>query len=316
MPASTHGKDAAHPNADLRRKLIFYRLGFWLLLALWGFVVARDMRRWLQDNPDRLGWDRVEKSAPYHSQVAKIIRELRYSGRLSLLRPDVFLSVDPLKKTWTIHNLHRFGPGGEAILEEGRAGVCGQLAAYTFQKIQTLFDHRYSIRLVQAAESGYFPPPTDTHIVLRITDMSMPAKPKAYILDPSFRRYGPISDFEDYYFYSEMTYMDFMASRGPDETRPIGHTAPFLIRDQTLLSLGLKDLEGKFDADNHMLVISATRKHHYVSRMALAFRKKDGRPEDYLDEELLLKLLSREELDQLRGRLLKLFSEMRFGGRK
>jgi hypothetical protein len=300
----------AQPPADsdvLRGRLRLHRR---LNAALLAAVVAQAYflaARWSRENPEQSGLTAVARQAPRAREVKKVLEKLRYSGLPALRRPEVSLRVDFPTRRWTLRNMHMFDPSGQALLDGGRFGACGQLAIYAHQRIQPLFDHRYRIRIVLAAESGFFPPPRSTHYVLKISDVSDPFRVRDYILDPAFRRYGPLADFDDYVLYQEVGFLSFVRERGRDETHPVNGGTPLLIRNQSMLGFSVRETEGKLDADNYTLALSLTRKHKYYSRPLLLIQKKDGKTAILEDKSLLKDILSDEDYEALKSRLYQLF---------
>lgn len=291
-------------NPASSQRVFPYRIA---ILALSAALAALWLSPWVQEDWKDWRRSRAEEPAPYYKEIQKIFKHTRYSAFPALMRPDVKLKIDFEKRSWSLDNMHRFDPRGRALLDEGRYGACGQLAAYVHQEIQPLFDHRYSIRLVKAAEAGFFPPPGGTHLVLRITDLSSPFNLKTYILDPSFRRYGPVEGFEDYLFYDEMTYLSFITRRGRDEVHPIGSATPILMKRQVLVGMVVQDAGGRFDRDNFSLALTATRKHRFTSKLLVAVRKRVGKTETYEDPQLGREILGEKDYQRLRERLLDFF---------
>jgi hypothetical protein len=299
-------KPSAAPTENIRR-LTFFRRATAALLLLAAVQSYLLLARWIRENPERVGRVSVSDKAPAHREVARILRNLRYSGLAGLLRPEVRLTIDFPDRTWSLRGLHRFDERGQALLDEGRFGACGQLAIYMHQKIQPLFDHRFRIRLVRAAESGFFPPPRGTHFVLTITDITDPFAPKTFVLDPAFRRYGPVEDFEDYVLQEEKGFLSFVTDRGRDETHPVNHGTPLFIRNQAMLGFAVRDTDGRLDPENYSLALSVTRKHKYYSRPVLLFRKKNGQIETLEDPALVDEILKSGEYARIKKRLFELF---------
>jgi hypothetical protein len=297
----------AAETETLRRQLRRWRLTAAALLAVLAALGYSSVARWARENPERTGRVSVATDAPQSKAVKKILRPLRYSGLPALLRPEVRLEVDFSSRTWTLRNMHKFDANGQALLDDGRYGACGQLAVHAYQKIQTLFDQSYRVRIVAAAESGFFPPPRSTHFVLRITDVSNPMAPKDFILDPAFRRYGPTETFDDYVLYREVGFLQFIQSRGRDETHTVNGGTPLFIRNQAMLGFAVRETDGKLDTGNYTVALSVTRRHKYYSRPLLLLRKVDGKTEVLEDRGLLEDVLTAEEYETIKKRLYQLF---------
>jgi len=252
----------------------------------------------------------IERKAPYSKEIKKILKPLKYSGFYTLVRPEVRISLDFDKRTWRLHNIHRFDKEGNVILEKGRCGVCGDLAAYTYSKIQPLFGDQYEISFVRAAESGYFLTPQSSHIILEIVKPSIFGQ-KEYILDPSFHKYGKKENFEEYLFSEKAMFLSFMALKEKDEIFDIGQLTPILIKKGFLIGLIIDGIDGKFDKDNFILAITATRRFKYAGRYILALRIRNGQEEFFENKSLRVALLNTKEYEQLRERIEFLFSNLR-----
>lgn len=306
---NSEGHAPATAGQRARREIFVLRTLVAALAAALAWAASPEIRDWTQTYADRLGISRVAKGVPREQEIRDVIKDLRYSGLPGLLRPEVRLEADFENRRWRLLNIHRFDASGRVLLDEGRYGICGDLAAHTFQEIQPLFDHRYSIRIVNAAESSYFPTGIGTHMVIRIRDITSPAAPKTYILDPSFRRYGPETEFLDYRFFKDMSYMDLMRKQSEHEERSVGNAMPIFIRKNILLSLLLDDVDGRFDPQNVALAVTATKKHEYASKVIMGARLRNGRMETSGDEALAGELLSDDEAKKIRQRFLTLFRQ-------
>lgn len=287
----------------LKRKLHFFEIvslvlgaGVLVMLLYWGW--------WnYVTNPE--GISGIERKAPYSEEIKKIIKPLRYSGFYTLLRPEVRISLDFDKKTWRLHNIHRFDKEGNVVLEKGKSGVCGDLAAYVYNKVKPIFGDHYKISFVRAAESGYFLGPQSSHMILEIVKPSIFGQTE-YILDPSFRRYGNKENYEEYLFYERAMRL----SLEKDEVFNISQLTPIVIKKEFLIGLVVDGSGDKFDKDNFTLAITATRRFKYAGRYILALRRRNGQEEMFENKNLRATLLSKGEYDQLRERLSYLFSNL------
>lgn len=297
-----------------------------LIVTLWGIIflllvsnalfITSAITGWGVDWWENLKADAINEKAPYYTQVKKIIDGQYYSGLAAMLRDDVYLDLDFKGKKWFIRNLQRYEENGQAILEMGKYGTCGQLAYYTYHQIRPLFDQRYNIRFIRVSESQYFPVGKGLHFALKITDLSNPFEPVTYILDPAFRKYGPIDEFVSYEFYESESVLEFAARRGPDEVHPVNNGTPIYIRRSHLLSLSVDDVEGRYDKNNFMIRISALKKHNYANHGLYAIRMRDGRIEFREDKELIEKLLPEEQHRVLRKLADKFFDQLSRNSKK
>ncbi len=247
---------------------------------------------------------------PHYEEVTNIIRHLEYSGLQSLLRPEVGLVLDFEQQTWYLQNVHRFNPDGTIILDDNRYGLCGELSAYVFQKIQPIFRNQdYKIEFVKAAEAGYFLGPKASHKVLQVTG-NPPTKENTFIIDPSFHKYGNIDNFDDYFFFEKSDTPDFLPNQGKDIFFPVNHGTPILIRNGLLLSMGIEESNGKFDQNNFIISLTATKQYKYSDRYVFAIRLADGKPESFENKVLAQELLTPTEYLTLRTRLIGWFKSI------
>jgi hypothetical protein len=243
--------------------------------------------------------------------VREILKPLQYSGLSVLMRPDFRLSIDADTKRWTAHNLHRFDEHGEPVLEQGREGLCGDLATYVAHRLRPLLgEDRFTIEFVRVAESQFFPASISAHYVLRITELVPPNPPVIYILDPSFKRYGRLEEFDDYLFYEPRSEMLFVEKQDPDETFPVGEGTPILIHSRQLIGLAVNRDGRFFNRDYHRLSLVVVFRHRYAGRTMLMLRRRKGRVEIVENPRLAAKAMRRDEYVRLRDRVIELFNTM------
>jgi len=273
--------------------IVIIFVGFWYA-AKWYYSIGEPLSS-------------IEAIAPYSKEIKKIIKPLRYSGLPDLMRPEVSISLDFKNKLWHLHNIHRFDKKGNVILIDNRFGLCGDLAAYTYDKVTSLLGKHYVVEIVRVMESGYFLTPQASHMVLSIRACDSKDE---YILDPSFRRHGHIKNFEDYLFFDRMEVLPFVVKKHLDETFPVGGATPILIKRGFLLGLTVEGQNGKFDKNNFVISIGANRRHRYAGRYVFAIRKNEGQTEILEDKSLISALLRPGEYTQLRERIIELFSRL------
>src|SRR5665213_2730196 len=105
-------------------------------------------------------------SPPYYDAVMRIIAPLEYSGVPVMVKPQVGLSIDFAKRTWTLHNIHDYDSQGRVILEQGRYGLCAELATFVFEQMKPFLSNQYEVRFAMVTESGFFAAGQSNHIVL------------------------------------------------------------------------------------------------------------------------------------------------------
>ncbi len=251
--------------------------------------------------------DTVSVKPPYFAEVNKIIKPLQYSGFQMFTAEDVYLTLDFAKGIWTLHNIHSFDDNGDFILQEGKYGTCGELAAYTHEKIEPIFKDDYEIKFVMASQSGYFLTPKASHVVLRVSKKSYPRK--EYIIDPSFHKYGPIEDFEDYFFLEEMDNLDFLEKKDNNITQQFSSAIPLFIRKDYLVGFTVESMYGNSAMKHFVLALTLNKKHNYAGRYLFALRSINGGTEILEDKKLAREILSEQEWDALTRKIKELFRE-------
>ncbi|MEI6632026.1 MAG: hypothetical protein WCL25_05385 [bacterium] len=293
----------------IRRLLKGFHL-FWAVLFFLMGMAAVWLFRWSASTYSEIFVPTdIEKSIPYYEEVKKVIEPLRYSGFNAFMMPDVKISIDFTEKKWSLHNIHRFDKDGKVMLSEGRYGVCGELAAYVYEKIRPIFPAGDNIKFISLSESGYFLHPRASHIALVITKHSLLGG-ETYLLDPSFHKYGRISHFDEYAFFGEMNSLPFVQERDPDQSFQVGAITPIRIKKDFLVGLVVDEMNGKFDQDNFLLAITATRRFKYAGRYLLAFRRIAGQTEIFENKHLAYNILEQETYDKLRERMVQIYSQL------
>ena len=249
-----------------------------------------------------------QQQLPHYNQIMEIIRPLRYSGLQSLLRPEVKIQLNLGENTWTLKNIHRFNQDGTIIIEDKKYGLCGELAAFTSRRIQSLLSDQYHIQFIKAAESGFFLGPKASHIVLQITPQKSPNTD--FILDPSFQRYDTKENFDDYLFYEQFDELSFLTNKEKDVYFPVGHGTPVLIHNDILVSLGIEKVNNQFDAQNFSIALSMTRRYKFSERYLFALRKNAGKTEWFENKVLIQEAMTPIEYSTLRLRLLQWFADI------
>ena len=246
---------------------------------------------------------------PFYDNVMTVIRPLQYSGLSGLFRPDVTLDIDFDTKTWYLRNLHRYTDDGRVILDEGRYGLCGELAAYTYAKLKFLFEKDYMVRFVRVAESGFFLTPQSTHIVLIFAHKNE-ANPVTYMIDPSLGRYGKMDDFDEYIYFETSEVLHYVIERQRDVYFGINRGTPLFISKDFLGALFVEDVNGKFDKQNFAIALTATRRFKFSSRYIYAIRRVDGQTEEVENKLLAANILDNNEYHILKEKLKEWFAKV------
>jgi len=245
---------------------------------------------------------------PYAAEVENIIKPLRYSGIQMFKEKDIYLTLDFDRMIWVLHNVHSFNDSGELILPEDRYGTCGELAAYTAVKIRPIFKNEYNIQFVRAAQSGYFLSPNASHVVLKITKKT--DDNEVYILDPSFHRYGPKHEFEDYLFFEETSSLDFVENKIKDIAQPFNNFIPILIRHDYLVGFTVEARNNKSGQKDFILGLTLTKKYNYAGRFIFALREYNGNEEIVENKKSASEVLSEEEWKILKQKIIDLFERV------
>jgi len=237
---------------------------------------------------------------PYYDAIMKIMMPLEYSGVPVMVKPQVALSIDFDKRTWTLQHIHEYDSQGGIILEQGRFGLCAELATYLFEKIKPLLGGRYEVKFAMATESGYFPTAESNHIVLLLMDKS---NGQAYIVDPSFHKYAKLKDLPEYQVVNIQDTLSFIKDKSHDVSFSVDQAIPLYIKNDYLLSFAVTSVDGKFNKDNFIFVISANRRHKFAGRDIVLIGRRNKEFEDFQDKSILTGLLSESEINVLFDKL-------------
>jgi hypothetical protein len=237
---------------------------------------------------------------PYYDAIMKIIAPLEYSGVPALVKPQVTLSVDFDKRVWALHNIHEYDGKGDIILEEGRYGLCAELATYLFEKIKPILEGRYEIKFAMVAEAGFFPSGQSNHIVLILVDRS---SKEIYLIDPSFHKYARLKDLPEYRVLNIQDTLSFVKDKSVDVSFGADQAIPLYIKNDFLLSFSVTSVDGKFDKDNFIFVIAANRRYKFTGRDIVMIGRHNREFEDFENKAFLEQLLSQDEIGVLFDKL-------------
>ena len=237
---------------------------------------------------------------PFYDAIMKIITPLEYSGVPVMVKPQVALSLDFDKRIWTLKNIHEYDSQGSVILEQGRYGLCAELATYVFEKIKPLLDGRYEVKFAMVAESGFFAAGQSNHIVLLLVDRS---DSQMYLIDPSFHKYARLKDLPEYHVVNVQDTLSFVKDKSPDFSFGVDQAIPLYIKNDFLLSFAVTSVDGKFDRENFIFVISANRQYKFGGRDIVFIGRHNKELEDYEDKALLNQLLTPDEIKTLFDKL-------------
>jgi len=237
---------------------------------------------------------------PYYDAIMKIIDPLEYSGVPVMVKPQVTLSVDFNRRTWTLHNIHEYDSQGNIILEQGRYGLCAELSTYLFEKIKPMLEGRYEIKFAMVAESGFFPGGQSNHIVLLLVDKS---GKEIFLIDPSFHKYARLKELSGYRVLNIQDTLSFVKDKSVDVFFGVDQAIPLYIKNDFLLSFSVTSVDGKFDKDNFIFVIAANQRNGFDGRDIVMIGRHNKEFEDFENKEFLNKLLTPEEIKVLFDKL-------------
>lgn len=237
---------------------------------------------------------------PHYDEIMKIIDPLEYSGVPVMVRPQVSLSLDFEHWHWVLHNIHEYDSQGTVILEQGRYGLCAELATYVFEKIKPLLDARYEAQFAMVTESGFFAKGQSNHIVLLLVDKT---DKQVYMIDPSFHKYGVFKDFKEYQVVNIQDSLSFVKDRSHDLSFNVDQAIPLYIKNDALLSFSVTSVDGHFDKDNFILVIAANRRYKYAGQDIVVVGRRNKEFEDYENKAILNQLLTPQEIKVLFDKL-------------
>ena len=243
-----------------------------------------------------LGRCAAVSSPPYYDEIMKIMEPLAYSGVPVMVKPQVSMSVDFSHWTWTLRNIHEYDAKGGIILEQGRFGLCAELATFLFERVKPLLDQRYELKFAKATESGFFPSIGSNHIVLLLVDK---AQGQVYLIDPSFHKYARVEDLGEYHVYGVQDTLSFIADKSHDVSFGANQAIPLYIKNDVLLSFAVTSVDQKFDRDNFIFVISANQRNKFSGRDIVVIGRHNKEFEDFEDRAVLNGLLTPEEIKVL-----------------
>lgn len=143
--------------------------------------------------------------------------------------------------------------------------------------------------------------------MLRITAENN--KSEIFILDPSFHKYGPIYEFEDYLFIEQADRLDFVDNKIKDITQSFNRLIPLIIRNDYLVGVTVEDRNSEFGQKNFVLGLTLTKKHNYAGRFILALRSFNGKAEIVENKKLALEVLKEQEWSILKQKITELFEQ-------
>lgn len=265
---------------------------------------------YVQDHGSYENTPPINAKAPFVKEVKEFLAPLRYSGIEAFLRKNATIQLNFAENTWVFKNKWQFDENGMLLLDNGVYGVCGELATFTFQKLGTMFlEQGYEIKIVSVSESGFFPSMLHpSHFILKIQNPKQPGM--VYYLDPSFKRYGLETDFENYLFFNEHDPQHFAQKAASDSSFDVGTGSPLLIQKNFAINFSVQRQNNAFELDNFSLGIYAVKKHHYYQKPLFWIFRSKGRTLIGEDREVALEILDDEVYERLRRRIIELYNRI------
>lgn len=234
----------------------------------------------------------AESPLPFAEQINALMAPLEYSGVPLLLRPQVGLSIDFNKRSWTLHQIHEYDQQGRVVLEQGRYGLCAELSAHVRDRLETVIDDNFSVVYAIVNEKLFFPSKESNHIALLMADRKAH---ETYLIDPSFRQYGRVRELANYTVLSVEDQLGFIKHRLPDDSFLIDQAMPLFIKEGLMVSFAVTSVNGRFDKGNFLLVISVNSAQDARGLDIFVVGRKEGQLQDYQTKFLVDRLLSADE---------------------
>ncbi len=217
-----------------------------------------------------------------------------------MVKPQVDLALDFNQRTWTLRNIHEYDGQGGVILEQGRFGLCAELATFLFEKIKPLLSGQYEVKFAMTTEPGFFATGQSNHIVLLLVDRS---DKQVYLIDPSFHKYARMKDLAEYHVLNIQDTLSFVKDQSHDVSFGVDQAIPLFIKKDVLLSFAVTSVDGKFDKDNFIFAISANRRYKFAGRDIVLIGRRNKEFEDFEDKALLNQLMTPDEIKILFDKL-------------
>jgi hypothetical protein len=119
---------------------------------------------------------------------------------------------------------------------------------------------------------------------------------QVYLIDPSFHKYARIKDLAEYHVLNIQDTLSFVKDKSHDVSFGVDQAIPLYIKNDFLLSFSVTSVDGKFNKDNFIFVISANRRYKFVGRDIVVIGRHNKEFEDFEDKALLNQLLTPDEI--------------------
>ena len=242
-----------------------------------------------------MGWAcaQTPTKPPLYDEIMNIMQPLEYSGVQSMISPKVNLKVTFNRWAWTLENIHSYDEQGRIVLEEGKYGLCAELATYLFEQLRPLLTPRYIVKFAMVTQADFFSSGQSNHIVLVLLDK---ADGQLYLIDPSFHKYGLAKNLKEYTILNVQDTLFFVKDRSSDYSFNVDQAVPLYIKGDYLLSFSVTAVDGRFDKDNFIFAITASQRYKFAGVDIVLIGKRKGVFEDYEDINFLQTLLTQQEI--------------------
>ena len=159
-----------------------------------------------------------------------------------------------------------------------------------------MLNDRYVVKFAMVTESGFFSTGQSNHIVLILVDKF---NQQPYLIDPSFHKYARMKDLHEYHVLSIQDTLSFVKDQSHDVSFGVDQAIPLYIKRDFLLSFAVTSVDGKFDKDNYILVISANRRNVFSGQDIVMIGRHNNDFEDYENKAMLEVLLTPQEIRTL-----------------
>ncbi len=149
-------------------------------------------------------------------------------------------------------------------------------------------------------ESGFFPTYESNHIVLLMGDR---LSKNTYLIDPSFHKYGKIKDLSEYQILGVQEVLSFAKKKSHDVSFRVGEAMPLFIKGDILVSFSVTPVDGKFDKNNFLFLVSVNRRNKIAGLNIVMVGKDNGKIESFEGRDFLEVLLNPQDIDTLHKRL-------------
>jgi hypothetical protein len=97
--------------------------------------------------------------------------------------------------------------------------------------------------------------------------------------------------------------LSFIKDKSHDISFGVDQAIPLYIKNDVLLSFAVTSVDGKFDRDNFIFVISANRRYKFAGRDIVLIGRHNKEFEDYEDKAVMDELLTPDEIKILFDKL-------------